>query len=63
MAGLRGLRFLAGVGGNCSFPLGLQDGRILDSQLTASSSYEQSLGKPHIGLLVGDILNLSQAPY
>jgi hypothetical protein len=36
---------MIGVGGNCSAPLGMQDGRITDAQLTATSSYEPNLGK------------------
>jgi len=32
--------------GNCSQPLGMEDGRILDSQITASSSYQETLVGP-----------------
>ena len=32
-----------GISRNCSRPLGMQDGRILDSQLSSSSSYEPNL--------------------
>ena len=31
---------------NCSLPLGMQDGRISDSQITASSSYQETLVGP-----------------
>ena len=31
---------------NCSLPLGMQDGRIADSQITASSSYQETLVGP-----------------
>ena len=31
---------------NCSSPLGMEDGRIADSQITASSSYQESLVGP-----------------
>ena len=31
---------------NCTQPLGMEDGRILDSQITASSSYQEALVGP-----------------
>ena len=31
------------VSPNCSQPLGMEDGRISDSQITASSSYQETL--------------------
>ena len=31
---------------NCSQPLGMEDGRILDTQIAASSSYQESLVGP-----------------
>ena len=31
---------------NCSQPLGMEDGRITDSQITASSSYQETLVGP-----------------
>lgn len=31
---------------NCSLPLGMEDGRISDSQITASSSYQETLVGP-----------------
>ena len=33
-------------GENCSEPLGMEDGRILDSQISASSSYQENLVGP-----------------
>jgi len=41
-----GLRLLPDMEEQCSQPLGLQDGSIRDSQLTASSSYQPSLVGP-----------------
>ena len=31
---------------NCTQPLGMEDGRILDSQITSSSSYQEALVGP-----------------
>ena len=31
---------------NCSQPLGMEDGRITDAQITASSSYQETLVGP-----------------
>ena len=31
------------VSSNCSIPLGMEDGRISDSQISASSSYQEDI--------------------
>ena len=43
-------------GENCSEPLGMEDGRISDSQISASSSYQENLVGPDKEISIAFIL-------
>ena len=45
---------------NCSQPLGMEDGSILDAQITASSSYQETLVGPEKELLILIAFNIEK---